>query len=50
MDPYEAREDTVQFPTFRSPVSRQEYDALGEQFQEKEDELFSEDGFFKVVD
>jgi len=48
--PHEAREDTVLFPAFRSIVSRHEYDALGEDFERKEDELFGEDGFFKVVD
>jgi len=48
--PHEAREDTVLFPAFRGLVSGHEYDALGEQFEKKEDELFGEDGFFKVVD
>jgi hypothetical protein len=37
------------FP-FRSIVSRHEYDALGEDFEKKEDELFGDEGFFKVVD
>ena len=48
--PHEAREDTVLFPAFRSIVSPHEYDALGEDFEKKEDELFGEEGFFKVVD
>ena len=48
--PHEAREDTVLFPAFRSIVSQHEYDALGEDFEKKEDELFGEEGFFKVVD
>jgi hemerythrin-like domain-containing protein len=48
--PHEAREDTVLFPAFRGLVSANEYDALGEDFEKKEDELFGEDGFFKVVD
>jgi hemerythrin-like domain-containing protein len=48
--PHEAREDTVLFPAFRSVVSAHEYDALGDDFEKKEDELFGEDGFFKVVD
>jgi hemerythrin-like domain-containing protein len=48
--PHEAREDTVLFPAFRSVVSAHEYAALGEDFEKKEDELFGEDGFFKVVD
>jgi len=48
--PHEAREDTVLFPAFRTIVSPHEYDALGDQFEKKEDELFGEGGFFKVVD
>jgi hemerythrin-like domain-containing protein len=48
--PHEAREDTVLFPAFRSIVSAHEYDALGDDFEKKEDELFGEEGFFKVVD
>ena len=48
--PHEAREDTVLFPAFRSVVSPHEYGALGDDFEKKEDELFGEDGFFKVVD
>jgi hemerythrin-like domain-containing protein len=48
--PHEAREDTVLFPAFRSIVSGHEYDALGEDFEKKEDELFGDEGFFKVVD
>jgi len=48
--PHEAREDTVLFPAFRSIVSTHEYGALGEDFEKKEDELFGDEGFFKVVD
>jgi hemerythrin-like domain-containing protein len=48
--PHEAREDTVLFPAFRALVSPHEYDALGDDFEKKEDELFGEEGFFKVVD
>lgn len=48
--PHEAREDTVLFPAFRSIVSKHEYDALGEDFEKKEDQLFGQEGFFKVVD
>jgi hemerythrin-like domain-containing protein len=48
--PHEAREDTVLFPAFRTLVSKHEYDSLGEDFEKKEDELFGEEGFFKVVD
>jgi len=48
--PHEAREDTVLFPAFRSIVSGHEYDALGDDFEKKEDELFGDEGFFKIVD
>jgi hemerythrin-like domain-containing protein len=48
--PHEAREDTVLFPAFRTIVSPHEYAALGEDFEKKEDELFGDEGFFKVVD
>jgi len=47
--PNEAREDTMLFPAFRGLVSKHEYGALGEEFEKKEDELFGEEGFFKVV-
>jgi hemerythrin-like domain-containing protein len=48
--PHEAREDTVLFPAFRTIVSAHEYDSLGDDFEKKEDELFGDEGFFKVVD
>jgi hemerythrin-like domain-containing protein len=48
--PHEAREDTVLFPAFRGIVSAHEYDTLGDDFEKKEDELFGDEGFFKVVD
>jgi hemerythrin-like domain-containing protein len=48
--PHEAREDTVLFPAFHGIVSANEFDSLGEDFEKKEDELFGEDGFFKIVD
>ena len=49
-NPHEAREDTVLFPAFRKIVSPHEFDSLGEDFEKKENELFGEDGFEKVVD
>ena len=48
--PHEAREDTVLFPAFRGIVSANEYDSLGEDFEKKENELFGDDGFEKMVD
>ncbi len=34
---------------FRGIVSEHEFDALGEEFEKKEDPLFGDEGFFKVV-
>jgi hemerythrin-like domain-containing protein len=48
--PHEAREDTVLFPAIHKIVARQEYDALGEDFEKKEHQLFGEEGFEKFVD
>jgi hemerythrin-like domain-containing protein len=48
--PHEARENTVLFPAFRILVSANEYDSLGEDFEKKENELFGDDGFEKMVD
>jgi hemerythrin-like domain-containing protein len=47
--PHEAREDTVLFPAFRKLVSKNEYDSLGEEFEENEHKLFGEDGFDSMV-
>jgi hemerythrin-like domain-containing protein len=43
--PHEAREDTILFPAFRRLVSDKEYKELGEQFEDKEHELFGKEGF-----
>jgi hemerythrin-like domain-containing protein len=48
--PHEAREDTVLFPAIRKIVSGNEYFALGEDFEDKEHELFGADGFEKMVE
>ncbi len=48
--PHEAREDTVLFPALRTVVSKQEFGALGEEFEKKEHQLFGDDGFEKMVD
>ena len=47
--PHEAREDTILFPALRSVVSAQEFHELGEQFEDKEHELFGKAGFEGVV-
>jgi len=48
--PHEAREDTVLFPALHDIVSRHEYDALGEEFEEIERKTFGGDGFDMAVD
>jgi hemerythrin-like domain-containing protein len=48
--PHEAREDTVLFPASRKIVSKNEYDSLGEEFEDNEHKLFGSDGFEKMVD
>lgn len=48
--PHAAREDTVLFPALRGLVSREEYDALGETFEEEERRRFGQDGFEAIVE
>jgi hemerythrin-like domain-containing protein len=48
--PHEAREDTVLFPAFRRIVTANEYDALGEEFEDEEHKKFGADGFEATVD
>ncbi len=48
--PHKAREDTILFPALHSIVSAREFDAMGDEFEKKEDELFGKDGFENVVD
>jgi hemerythrin-like domain-containing protein len=47
--PHAAREDTVVFPAFRKVVGGAGYRELGEQFEDKEHELFGEHGFDDTV-
>jgi hemerythrin-like domain-containing protein len=47
--PHEAREDTVLYPAFRKLLSNEEYMKLGETFEEREEQLFGQDGFEKIV-
>lgn len=46
---HEAREDTILFPAFHEIVTQSEYDALGEDFEKKENQLFGDGGFEKNV-
>ncbi|HEV8718738.1 MAG TPA: hemerythrin domain-containing protein [Candidatus Binatia bacterium] len=48
--PHAAREDTVLFPAFHALVTPREYAALGDQFEDKEHDLFGANGFEQVVD
>ena len=48
--PHEAREDTVLFPVLHQIVSRQEYDAMGEEFERIEHTQLGEEGFERAVD
>ena len=48
--PHEAREDTVLFPALHDVVSKQEYGALGEDFEKKEHQLFGKEGFEGIVE
>jgi len=48
--PHAAREDTVLFPALHEIVAADEYDALGDDFEKKEHDLFGDDGFEKIVD
>lgn len=47
--PHAAREDTVLYPAFRSVIPPEEFMALGESFEDKEEKLFGKDGFEKIV-
>jgi hemerythrin-like domain-containing protein len=47
--PHAAREDTDLFPVLRSLVSAHEYDAMAEDFEKKEHQLFGSDGFEMMV-
>jgi len=49
-EPHEAREDTVLFPALPRIVTANEYDALGDEFEDEEHRLFGEEGFEKMVD
>jgi hemerythrin-like domain-containing protein len=48
--PHEAREDTILFPAIHDVFTKHEYDALGEDFEKKEHELFGKEGFEGMVE
>ena len=47
--PHKAREGTILFPAIHSVFPPEEYDALGDKFEDKERQLFGENGFEKMV-
>lgn len=47
--PHIAREDTVLFPAMHDIIPRRDYESLGEQFEDREQELFGQNGFEKTV-
>ncbi len=47
--PHKAREDTVLFPATHSLFSREEFDKLGDRFEDREKDLFGEGGFERIV-
>jgi hemerythrin-like domain-containing protein len=49
-EPHAAREDTVLFPALHQIMSHHAYDALGEQFERREQQIFHGDGFERAVD
>jgi hemerythrin-like domain-containing protein len=48
--PHAAREDTDLFPKLHEVVSKNEYDAMAEDFEKKEHQLFGANGFERMVD
>ena len=47
--PHKAREDTVLFPSIHSLFPPEEFDRLGDQFEDRERSLFGENGFARIV-
>ena len=47
--PHAAREDTVLFPALRGLMTAKEFDQMGDQFEDREHQLFGEHGFEDIV-
>lgn len=47
--PHKAWEDTVLFPSIHSLFSPEEFDKLGDQFEDRERALFGDNGFSRIV-
>lgn len=48
-EPHAAREDTVLFPALHEIVSVNEYNEMGEQFEDEEHRLFGKEGFEGII-
>jgi hypothetical protein len=48
--PHECREDTILFPAIRSLLTPQQYGEMGEQFEDKEHQMFGPRGFEDIVE
>lgn len=48
--PHSAREDTVVFPTFHESVTPEEFEKLGDRFEEIEEQKFGKSGFEHIVE
>lgn len=48
--PHAAREDTVLFPALRGVVTPREFDAMGEEFEKREEERYGYTGYYRIVE
>lgn len=48
-EPHSAREDTVVFPAFHELVTPEEFEKLGDLFEEIEEQKFGKEGFKHIV-
>ena len=47
--PHAAREDTVLLPALHGIMTAKEYEAMGDRFEDREQELFGKNGFERIV-
>ncbi len=47
--PHAAREDTVLLPALHEIMTVKEYDVMGDEFEDREHELFGKGGFERIV-
>lgn len=48
--PHAAREDTAVFPALHQKMAQDDYDKMGDKFEDKEKELFGQNGFENIVE